>query len=69
MKVKTCNCGTENNARARFCSGCGGELPEKKATWTVRPIWFGIAGMIMYYGGAWLLQLLQSHALGLEVIK
>ncbi len=67
--MKVCNCGTENNNTARFCTGCGGELPEVRSSWTIRPIWFGIAGMVMYYGGMWLLQLLQNHALGLEVIK
>jgi len=67
--MKTCNCGTENNSAARFCTGCGAELPEARSSWTIRPIWFGIAGMVMYYGGAWAIQLLQNHALGLEVIK
>lgn len=67
--MKVCACGTENNSAARFCISCGAELPEAKSSWTFRPLWFGIAGMFLYYGGAVLLELLQRHALGLEVIK
>ncbi len=67
--MKICNCGTDNNSEARFCTGCGAELPEARNSWTIRPVWFGIAGMVMYYGGIWLTQVIQQHAVALEVIK
>lgn len=68
--MKACKvCGSENNDTARFCGDCGGELQTSSGNWTIRPIWFGLAGLVMYYGGIWMMLFIQNRAVALEVIK